>query len=209
MRTLIAYDTSLASGATLSMNVAASQGLGGRGADDVAASKIPLSRQGAGPGFTHVNLDARLSQALSDIFTLQLIARGQWAFNKPQLSSEQFQIDGQQAVSGFPSGAIPADQGMSMRAELVRPVTIETGYSPLALQPYAFVSGGFGTLAQPTAVERAHLWAASAGGGLRGSLDEREGRGSISIAIESARLMSNVPNQPSTWRSTISVASHF
>ena len=208
-RTSMVYDTSFASGTSLTMNVAATQGLGGRDARDVATSKIPLSRQGAGPGFTHFNLDARISQSLAGSFILQLNARGQLAFNKAQLSSEQFQIDGIQSVSGFPSGAIAVDDGMSLRTELARSMSIETGYSPLSLQPYVFTAGGIGTLAQPTAVERAHQWAASLGAGLRGALDERDGFGGITIAIESARLMSNVPSQPSAWRSTISLASHF
>ena len=66
-----------------------SQGLGGRSADEAAASGVPLTRQGAGPDFTKLLVEARYIHPLPNDFRFQFLARGLTGFGHALLKSEQ------------------------------------------------------------------------------------------------------------------------
>lgn len=51
---------------------------------------------------------------------LDLTAKGQWGFNRPMQSSEQFSLDGLDQVSAFVADTFSVDQGVTLRGELAR-----------------------------------------------------------------------------------------
>ena len=64
---------------------------------------------------------------------------GQYSFNKPMLTSEQFDITGSKALSGFTSGSLPGDRGWVSRAEF------GYTYAPISVMswtPYLFAAYG-------------------------------------------------------------------
>jgi hemolysin activation/secretion protein len=115
------YAMSLPWGAGLKLGAILSQGLGGRTEADAIASGVPLSRAGAGPDFTKITGNVRVSQPLSGDVRFDLIGFGQLSMGKPMMLSEQFALDGTEAVSAFAAGTFNVDQGATLRGELVRP----------------------------------------------------------------------------------------
>jgi hemolysin activation/secretion protein len=210
LRTGAAYETGLPwASAVLQSSATFAHGIGGLGRDDANASGIPLSRQGATPLFTKANFDAHLTQPLPEGFRLDLIGRAQVSFGKPLLVSEQFSLDGPQAVSAYPSGTLNVDQGGTLRGELSRPFAVPRFVVPLLLSPYVFWVVGAGQLVEPTIVELEVVRAGAVGGGLRGIVDMPGGYQGVILGIEVARQYSNLPNLPHTWRGNISTSIRF
>jgi hemolysin activation/secretion protein len=194
-----------------SMQVSAtfSKGTGGRDAADAASSGIPLSRQGAGPSFDKADFDAHLTQPLSEGFRLDLFGRAQTSFGQPLLTPEQFFLDGPQAVSAYATGALPVDEGATLRGELSRPFSAPGLVIPLILSPYAFGVVGVGRLDDPTAAEVASVQAASFGAGVRSGVDLPGGYQGLTANFEVARQFSDLPTLAHGWRESVSINMRF
>jgi hemolysin activation/secretion protein len=98
----------------------------------------------AGPVFNKTTIDALIIQPLPEGFRADLIGRAQVSFGKPLLMSEQFSLDGPQAISAYPIGTLNVDEGGTLRGELSRPFTVASSGAPLALAPYGFGVFGIG-----------------------------------------------------------------
>jgi hemolysin activation/secretion protein len=195
--------------AVLQSSATFSQGTGGRDRADADASGIALSRQGAGPLFTKANADAHITQPLPASFRIDLIGRGQASFGKPLLVSEQFSLDGPQAISAYPSGTLNVDQGVTLRGELSRTFTMPSSVAPLNLSPYGFGVFGAGRLIDPTVVEVAAVRGGAIGAGLRSGIDITGGYQGIAFGLEMARQYSNLPNLTQVWRGNFSITIRF
>jgi hemolysin activation/secretion protein len=195
--------------AALRASAAISQGLGGRDEADAAASSVPLSRQGASPRFTKAVAEALLGVPLPKGFRIDLEGRFQTAFGEPLMTSEQFALDGPQAISAFASGALSVDAGATLRAELSRPFAAPGFGLPLVLSPYGFGAVGVGHLEEPTAVEVVALQAGALGLGVRGALDLPGGWNSLAFALEVARQFSNIPDHKDGWRTNFNARVSF
>ena len=180
-----------------------------RNVADAIASGIPLSRQGAGPDFAKAVFDARLTQPLPASLRLDLIGHTQTSFGKPMLVSEQFSLDGPQAVSAYPSGTLNVDEGATLRAELSRPFAVPIFGAPMALSPYGFGAFGVGRLDDPTVVELTTIRAAALGAGLRSALDMPDGYQGATLSVEVARQFSNLPNLTQAWRANVGISLRF
>jgi hemolysin activation/secretion protein len=210
LRAGAAYETGLPwPGAALQSSATFSHGTGGRDRADAEASGIPLSRQGAGPLFTKANVDAHLTQALPAEFRFDLIGRAQASFGKPLLVSEQFSLDGPQAVSAYPSGTLNVDQGGTLRGELSRPFALPGAGATLILTPYGFGVFGTGRLVEPTVVELGVVHGGAVGVGLRSGIDVPGGDQGVTLGLEMARQYSNLPNLPQAWRANVSMNIRF
>jgi hemolysin activation/secretion protein len=197
------WDAALQTSATLS------QGTGGRDSADALASGIPLSRQGAGPLFSKATFDAHVTQPLPNEFRMDFIGRAQTSFGDPLLVSEQFSLDGPQAVSAYPSGTLNVDEGGTLRAELSRSFAASGPAVPIVLSPYGFGSFGAGRLVEPTIVELAVLRGGAVGAGVRSSIDVPGGYQGIALGLEVARQFSNMPNLSHSWRSQVVMSFRF
>jgi hemolysin activation/secretion protein len=195
--------------AVLQSSATFSQGTGGRDGADASASGIPLSRQGAGPLFTKANVDAHLTQPLPAALRIDLIGRGQASFGKPLLVSEQFSLDGPQAISAYPSGTLNVDEGGTLRGELSRSFTTPNSIAPLNLSPYGFGVFGAGHLIDPTAVEVADVRGGAVGVGLHSGIDIAGGYQGLTLGIEVARQFSNLPNLTHIWRGNFNMSIRF
>jgi hemolysin activation/secretion protein len=210
LRTGAAYETGLPWwGAVLQTTATFSHGTGGRDRADADASGIPLSRQGAGPLFTKANMDAHITQPLPAEFRIDLFGRAQASFGKPLLVSEQFSLDGPQAISAYPSGTLNVDQGGTLRGELGRPFALPGFVAPLILSPYGFGVFGAGRLVDPTIVEVAAIRGGAVGAGLRSGIDIPGGYQGVTLGLEAARQFSNLPNLTHTWRGNFSMNIRF
>jgi hemolysin activation/secretion protein len=210
LRAGAAYETGLPqSGAVVQASATYSHGIGGRDVADAAASGIPLSRQGADPLFSKANVDVHLTQPLPEGFRADVIGRAQASFGKPLLVSEQFSLDGPQAVSSYPSGTLNVDEGGTLRGELSRPFALPNSIAPLNLSPYAFGVIGVGRLIDPTIVEIAAVRGGAVGAGLRSGIDLPGGYQGVMLGLEVARQFSNLPNLPHSWRGNFSVSVRF
>jgi hemolysin activation/secretion protein len=205
-----AYETGLPwSGAGLLGSATFSQGAGGRDNADALASGVPLSRQGADPLFSKLTFDARFTQALSNELRLDFIARTQTSFGNPLLVSEQFSLDGPQAVSAYPSGSLNVDEGGTLRVELVRSFAPIGTAIPIILSPYAFGSFGAGRLLEPTILERAIVSGGAVGAGVRCGIDIPGGYQGFGLGMEIGRQFSNLPNLAHSWRGQFVMSLRF
>jgi hemolysin activation/secretion protein len=195
--------------AVLQTSATFSQGTGGRDSADALASGIPLSRQGAGPVFSKAIVDAHVIQPLPNEFRLDFIGRAQTSFGTPLLVSEQFSLDGPQAISAYPSGTLNVDEGGTLRGELSRSFSSIGTAVPLILSPYGFGSFGVGRLLEPTILELAVVRAAAAGVGLRSGVDFPGGYQGVTLGLEMARQFSNLPNLPQAWRGNVVMSFRF
>jgi hemolysin activation/secretion protein len=192
----------------LQTSVTFSHGVDGRDIAEASASGIPLSRQGAGPFFAKANADAHLTQPLPEAFRFDLFGHAQTSFGKPLLVSEQFSIDGPQAISAYPSGTLNVDEGGVLRGELSRPFALP-GVAALILSPYGFGAFGAGRLIDPTILEVAEVRAGAIGAGIRSSVDMPDGYQGATLALELARQFSNLPNLAHGWRGNVSLSVRF
>ena len=112
--------------------------------------------------------------------------------------SEQFSLDGADALSSFASGTFSVDQGVSLRSELARPLTlqlIDDLMSPVRLHPYLYGAYGHGEIVNPTAAQKGAIDAGSAGLGMRSSAGTTVAGVPLgsALAVEMGRQFSNVP----------------
>jgi hemolysin activation/secretion protein len=205
-----AYETGLPWwSAALQASATFSQGTGGRDSVDALASGVPLSRLGAGPLFSKATFDAHVTQPLPDEFRMDFIGRAQTSFGNPLLVSEQFSLDGPQAVSAYPSGTLNVDEGGTLRVELSRSfVPIGTAV-PVILSPYSFGSFGVGRLVEPTILELAVVRGGAVGAGVRSGIDIPGGYQGVVLGLEVARQFSNLPNLSHSWRGQVVMSFRF
>jgi hemolysin activation/secretion protein len=205
-----AYETGLPWwSAALQTSATFSQGTGGRDSADALASGVPLSRQGADPLFSKATFDAHVTQPLPDEFRLDFIGRGQTSFGNPLFVSEQFSLDGPQAVSAYPSGTLNVDEGGTLRGELSRSFASIGTAVPVILSPYGFGSFGVGRLLEPTIVELPVIRAGAVGAGVRSGIDLPGGYQGVALGLEVARQFSNLPNLPHSWRGQVVMSFRF
>jgi hemolysin activation/secretion protein len=183
-------DVLLENGGQLSGNAVLSTGLDALGARQATAN-LPMSRQGAEPGFTKFELSMSYSQGfVSDAVQLSIAARGQTSFGDPLAASEQMSLTGMDWISGYNGGEIQADAGAVVRTELSFPQALPAfaAYPGLAsmMSPYLFAAGGIARLEQPTAVEQDMTRAASFGAGIRFALSHKANPYSGTLSLEYA-----------------------
>lgn len=191
-------------GASVVFDGTYSHGLTGRD----GTSALPLSQQGASPVFNKLNAAAILRQPLPEAFELDLIGHAQTSFGAPLMLSEQFGLDGPEALSGFASGTFSVDQGLSLRAEIARPFTLALGgVPPLGLSPYVFGAFGYGQVVQPTTVQKGSIDAGSAGVGIRSAVATLETVLPVgsTLAVEFARRFSDVPGARGGYRANVAL----
>jgi hemolysin activation/secretion protein len=196
-------------GAALQTSATFSQGIGGRDSADALASGVPLSRQGASPLFSKATFDAHVTQPLPNEFRMDFIGRAQTSFGNPLLVSEQFLLDGPQAVSAYPSGTLNVDEGGTLRVELSRSFASIGTAVPIILSPYGFGSFGAGRLVEPTIVELAVVRGGAVGAGVRSGIDMPGGYQGVALGLEVARQFSNLPNLSHSWRGQVVMSFRF
>jgi len=182
-----------------------SHGIAGRG----GSLAVPLSEQGASPVFNKLNAFVSLRQPLPEAFEIDFSGRAQTSFGTPLMLSEQFSLDGPDALSSFAAGTFSVDQGASLRIELARPFTVSLldDMPPLTLAPYLFGAYGYGELADATAVQRAVIDAGSAGLGMRcaaGTSVAGVPLGS-NLSVEMGRRFSDVPSERGGYRMDVAL----
>ena len=197
------------SGAALQSSATFSQGTGGRDSAAALTSGVPLSRQGAGPLFSKATFDAHITQPLPNEFRMDFIGRAQTSFGHPLLVSEQFSLDGPQAVSAFPSGTLNVDEGGTLRVEFSRSFASIGTVVPIILSPYGFGSFGAGRLIEPTIVELAFVRAGAVGAGMRTGIDLPGGYQGAAFGLEVARQFSDLPNLSHSWRAQVVMSFRF
>ena len=203
------YAMSLPWGAGLQLGAALSQGLGGRTAADAVASGVPLSRAGAEPDFTKITGNVRVSQPLPGDMRFDLIGFGQLSMGKPMMRSEQFALDGTDAVSAFAAGTFNVDQGATLRGELVRPFVARFDTVGATVSPYVFGSFGRGWLFDVTSVEQSIINAGAIGFGARSNVDGTAGSPGLNLGLELARQFTDVPGLRQGWRGNVNALMTF
>lgn len=190
-------------GSALQLNAGFSQGVGGRDQSDALASGVPLSRQGSDPYFSKATFDARVFQPLPYGLNFDLIGRAQTSFGHPLFVSEQFALDGPQALSAFSTGTLNVDEGGTLRVELARPFAAIGTAVPIVLSPYGFGSVGAGRLIAPTILELSTIRGGSVGAGVRSGIELAGGYQGLTLGLEVARQFSNLPDLPHAWRGNV------
>lgn len=194
-----------------------SHGLGGRTAWDAPFVGSSLSRNGAGPVFDRLYVDTRVIQPLPDQFEALLVARAQTSFGQSLMLAEQFSLDGPSAVSGFASGTVNVDRGITLRSELSRSFNVDFGFVQGNISPYIFGAWGRGVREWPF-FGVAPFWglgevkwveAESFGVGLRtgaviDGLPLAEG-----LNVEFAKSISNLPFRRSGYRTNLTFILKF
>ena len=170
---------------------------------------MPLSRLGAGPEFTKLTANARLSQPMPYELRLDLIGAGQYSLGKPMMRPEQIALDGNDAVSAFASGSFTADQGVTLRSELSRPFAVSFNAVNAVLSPYLFGSYGRGWLADATSVEQSVINASAFGVGVRGNVEAKAGLPAASLGIELGRGYTDVAGIRQGWRANVTASALF
>jgi hemolysin activation/secretion protein len=180
-----------------------SQGLAGRrpGFDET-----PLSRQGATPHFSKLTGDVRLDQPLPAQLQLALVGRAQWSPGRAQMTSEQFALEGTDAVSAFVQGSFSVDAGATLRAELSRPFAWPLGSVAASVSPYLFAAQGFGVLDNPTAQEKPSIHANAVGLGVRLLFNPAAEFESAGLNAELSRGTSNAPGLISIYRALLTLS---
>ena len=147
-----------------------SQGLGDLGARtlaDVAASGVGYSRDGARNDFTKITAQAHAVLPLAPGWDLAASAKAQTSFGAAVFRAEQFSIEGADGVSAYVGGATAVDEGGAARLELRYRFIAGSGKLGLAVSPYLFGAGGFGSISKPTILEPKNLDVAALGAGIR------------------------------------------
>jgi hemolysin activation/secretion protein len=200
---------SLVWGEGLQAGASVSQGLGGRTEADADGSGLPLSRAGASPDFTKLTANVRVSQPLPSGTRFDLIGLGQTSFGRPLFRSEQFALDGDDAVSAFAAGTLTADQGITVRGELARPLSARLDTANTTVSPYLFGSAGRGWLMDSTSVEQPTFNAGALGLGSRGHVEAADGSQGFSLALELARQFTNIASARQGWRGNLNATVAF
>jgi outer membrane immunogenic protein len=190
--------------AYLSGLVAYGRGLGGRldSADYVFGP--PLSRFGASPVFNRLNLKGRLDVGLPEQFIVTAIGRFQTSFGEPLVLPENFLLDGPEGVSGYASGTLNVDRGVTARAELSRPFVLQLLDYNHIVAPYIFGAWGEGVREIPAPSPLRRLRAETFGGGVRADTNFTGSPYGESLAIEFGRDYSNIPFRETGYRTNVS-----
>ena len=167
--------------ATWSLSAQLGQGLGIIGKN----GGVPPTRQGASAQFTKVTVQTRGELAVAPRLTVTGTAFIQSSFGRPLLRAEQFQLEGNEAVSAFVGGVTTVDEGATVRVETSRRQQV----GPFVLAPYVFGAAGYGRIARPTVVEAQFLYVAAVGFGMRVATHG----GAIQLGIEQAFGFANLP----------------
>jgi hemolysin activation/secretion protein/opacity protein-like surface antigen len=184
-------------------------GLGGRVGSDNYMFGPPLSRLYASPVFNRLNLKGRIDIGLPEQFYFSAIGRMQTSFGKPLMLPENFILDGSEAVSGYASGTLNVDRGVTARAELMRPVNLEfLGFNHV-VAPYIFGAWGSGVHENRAPGQLRNIWAETFGGGLRTDTNFTDTPFGESLAIEFGRDFSNIPFRETGYRTNVSYAMRF
>lgn len=183
-------DVYLPWGAALSGEATLSFGLDAFGARNGTLA-LPLSRDGAEPDFTKLEVSGRYSQSLmEDRLQLSVSGKAQTSFGDPLVSSEQMGLGGFDWLSAYGSGEVEGDTGAVFRAELSMPMAFPQleQYKTFGsvVSPYAFAAAGIARLEQASAVEDDVTRAASFGAGVRFGLSEKASPFSSSLSMEYA-----------------------
>ncbi|WP_311272961.1 MULTISPECIES: ShlB/FhaC/HecB family hemolysin secretion/activation protein [unclassified Rhizobium] len=180
-------DVILPWGASVGGNLSASFGADSFGARS-ATSALPLSRDGAEPDFSKLELAVNYGQSmLNERAHLTIAGKAQTSFGDSLASSEQFGIAGFDWLSAFDGGKLQGDGGVATRAEVSFPIVL--GMTPPfggAVAPYIFGAAGLTKLEKPSAVEDAITRATSFGAGLRVGLSEQATPHSTTLTLEYA-----------------------
>lgn len=195
--------------ATVSGLILYGLGLGGRVGSYDYGFGPPLSRFNASPIFNRLNLKGRLDIGLPEQFFFTAIGRMQTSFGQPLMLPENFIMDGSEAVSGYASGTLNVDRGVTARAELSRPVSLEfIGYNHI-ISPYIFGAWGSGVHENLLPGQFRNLRAETFGGGLRTDTNFTDTPYGESLAIEFGRDLSNIPFRQTGYRTNVSYAMRF
>lgn len=151
--------------------------LGARTEGDAVATGVPLSRFGATPAFTKLELGAAFATALGGGIQSRTALRAQKAFDTLP-SAEVFSLEGEDALSTFTAGALSNDSGWTLRQEFARPLAFSLGGRDLPMAPYVFLAGG---KARPKEGVAVNGFNRSYGVGLRSSA------GPVSVSMEWGR----------------------
>jgi hemolysin activation/secretion protein len=203
------YAASLPWGAGLQLGTGVSQGLGGRSEADAVSSGLPLSRTGAAPDFTKLTASVRVTQPLPWGARFDVIGFGQSSFGRPLFRSEQFALDGVDAVSAFAAGTLSADQGVTLRGELARPFSARFDAAGTIISPYLFGSAGRGWLMDATSVEQPVINAGALGFGTRGTIEIADGSSGLNLGLELARQFTNLAGARQGWRGNVNAMVTF
>ena len=184
-----------------------SHGLGGRWGWDSPLFLVgsPLSRPGASSEFNKLYVEAAISQPLPEGFQASLITRAQTSFGAPLMLPEQLSLSGATAISGFASGTLNVDRGVTVRSELSRPFNVDLWITQNAVAaPYVFGAWGGGVREWPYISELKRIEAESLGGGLRANTAITGLPFQESLNLEFAKDFSNIPFQRSGYRTNFS-----
>lgn len=198
-------------GGIVSGSMTASFGLDAFGARHGTA-RLPLSRDGAEPDFTKLDVTARYSQSFfQEQVLFSLAGKAQTSFGQALAASEQFALGGFDWLSAYNGGSMQADTGAAFRAELAFPTVlspIDTGQAiGGSAAPYVFLASGIAKLEQPSAVEKSISRAASFGAGIRFSLSDGDSVSSAALVVEYAR--GEASNAASEDRFNLRISTRF
>jgi hemolysin activation/secretion protein len=193
-------------GTRLLADATVSRGLGGRN-PPAGVPGVPLSRQGSSPDFNKLNLSMHVSQPLGSNWRLDVIGLAQESFGSPMMRSEQFSLDGIDALSAFAAGSLTVDQGVTLRTEVGRPLFNWTSRGAV-VSPYLLAAAGVGELLQPTAVETRWEHASTFGAGMRATIDA-PWASSAQFGFEVARQQANLPGIHNDWRANVIAGLRF
>lgn len=194
-------------GGTVTLLLQASQGLGPLGGRSASTGgfgedAVPLSRSGAGFGFTRIEGNVAATIPIGPRGQLSLHLRGQSTLGKPVLRTEQFSLEGDGAITAYVGGISAVDEGGVARAELATTRQIALpGRQALTLAPYLFGAAGLGRIDRPTAAEPGQLQVAAFGAGARTQL----GRNGPTLSAEWAEAISDFAPLDKVHRITVSL----
>ncbi|MEI9890892.1 MAG: ShlB/FhaC/HecB family hemolysin secretion/activation protein [Caulobacteraceae bacterium] len=135
-------------GSGVSASVTASKGMAAFGSRTRTDGGDPLSR-GSDPQFSSLQGTLGVTQPLPFAAYVNLTVHAQTAFNQVLPSSETFGLTGNDALSTYSEGAINADGGITVRAQLERQWVRRVGRLALAATPYIYVASGQAWLTVP------------------------------------------------------------
>ncbi|MGJ0507437.1 MAG: outer membrane beta-barrel protein [Methylocystis sp.] len=194
---------------TVSGLILYARGLGGRLDSSDYLFGPHLSRIGADTAFNRLNVKARVDVALPEQFQFTAIGRAQTNFGRPLMITENFRLDGFDAVSGYAAGTLNADRGVTARAELSRPVVFSLLDYNHVVSPYVFGAWGSGIIENVNAGAYRHFWVSTYGGGLRADTSFTGSLFGETLALEFGRDVSNIPFRQTGYRTNVNYNIRF